>query len=470
MATPAVGPTNNSYVDVEFSDSSHIKIQKFLIELEADISSMCRRSLHIAGKNTYDTLSAADIKQLLLSRQLTGVELCVRNILLESILKLEKKSGFASFIATLFCIKLAKDEIQKSNFTNHCHLGDITEDLHKFSRLSRRASFDDAMVSISQYIKDPLSSHITLNACNMVGHSGHIYIDKEYSNKTCIELMSGYTFPYGPSQEFVHNTRMDMWKEANARVVIIDGIIESVGEIHKLLEAFFEKKHAGVIVCRGMKEEVLGTLIANKNRDTLNIVPIIVPYDLEGINSLNDIAVTCNSDIISSIKGDLISSIEFDDIATVDKVTITNNRLVISNDQALANVRRHVMNILDQKEHTRIQDKKDLFDKRTKALSSVTAHVRLGTDLNNRNATLNRMHHGIKLFKEIARYGIIDLTGNFMDDLDNRVIKELLSDLTSADICSISAYDTILGLKVGFELSKSIISAEAYLLLDRRGS
>ena len=80
MATPAVGPTNNSYVDIEFSDSSHIKIQKFLIELEADISSMCCQSLHVAGKNTYDTLSAADIKQLLLSKQSTGVELCVRNI------------------------------------------------------------------------------------------------------------------------------------------------------------------------------------------------------------------------------------------------------------------------------------------------------------------------------------------------------------------------------------------------------
>jgi len=470
MVPPVTDGLTKPYIHAKFNDYTFDQLAQYLLELEVDLLKSIDQSLAITTSGTYGQLYAADVKQLLLSRPHSGVEMCIRNMLLETVIRLEKKSGFAAFIAVLSCIKFSQKYIRQLSLNNKFRPAEacIEKDLMAISYASRKASKTEAIKAIRQYIKDPLASHIITNACNIVGHSGQLYIDKEYGNQTTVELTSGYTFPYGPPAEYSSGTRLNVWKEVNVKIVIIDGIIETVGEIHNMLQYFHEQKRAGIIVCRGMGEEILGTLIANKNRGTLNIIPIIVPYDLEGINSLVDIATTCSTDIVSSIKGDLISSIVHDDIATVDKVTITAGRLIISNDKALYGVRRHVQNILQQKKDADISDKKDLFDKRTKALSSTCVHIRLSTDTNHRELVLNRLHHGIKLFKEISRHGLLDLSNN-IDNLNDLQTKEVLAILQNNGFEKISIFETILGLKTGVELARSITSAEVYLILDQHG-
>ncbi len=462
-----MGHVINPYVAFKGGNDAAREVLSFLLDIEDDINAALSGSLELRNGTKFNKLTAADVRLALFARARArgGVSLCVRNILLEAVLKLEKTSGFAGLIAVLSSIHLIKTKVHALLNNDHHDLVDIDAEISNISSLSRRASKDVAFDSIKTYLRNPLSSSITLQACNITGHNGQIYIDKEYTSSTSIELTNGYTFPLSIENNFSLSTRLKEWKEFNVKVIIIDGIIETVGEINRVLEYFHNEKRPGIIFARGFKDEVLGTLTVNKNRETLNVVPAIVPYDLEGINMLVDLGVVTGADVVSSLKGDVISAINPEDMVTVDKVIATSGSIIISNKSKESNVRRHIRNILEQKNNTAVSDKKDLFDKRTKALSSVCTNIKLNNNIENRDALYLQVQHGINMLKHICRYGTID-SKSAQDKTTDIGLKNMFEILIKNDFQSLSAKELVLGLKTGESLANSILSSSAYLVLD----
>jgi len=446
---------------------SIVDVLSFLSELEEDIKQILKGSLSLRDGGQFQQLTATDIRRALFARARAraGVPLCIRNILLESVISTEKYSGFAGLIAVMACIHLVKHKMNALLVGNTQMVINIEEDIANISNLSRRTSKDIAFRSIRKYIGNPLASSIVLQACDMTGHNGQLYIDKDYTSSTSIELTNGYTFPLCLEQNFAVSTKTEEWKEFSVKVLIIDGIIESIGEINRILEYFHDEKRPGIIFARGFNDEVLGTLSVNKSRETLNVVPVIVPYDLAGINTLVDIAVVANSDVVSSLKGDIISGIDPSEIVTVDKVIVNNNSVIISNEKSSDRVRRHINNILEQKNETNVNDKKDLLDKRTKALSSVCTNIKLANNLDNKDAIYLQVQHGINLLKHICRYGTID-SRKALERSNNVGLNNVLQSLIDNGYHDLSAKELILGLKIGTSLANSILSSSAYLILD----
>jgi hypothetical protein len=386
-------------------------------------------------------------------------------MLLQTVLKLEKTSGFAGLIAVLYCIQAVQSQMQQKLAGIRNITVDVSADVQGVTRLSRRTSSDIAFKTLRDYNRDPLTSSITIQACNLTGHSGHIYIDNEYASSSCIELTSGYTFLCGMEKDFQLSTKTNEWKEYSVKVLIIDGMIETVGEINRVLEYFHNEKRAGVIFARGFSDEVLGTLSVNKTRETLNVIPVKVAYDLEGINTLVDMAVVCGTDVVSSLKGDVISNINPNDLVTVDKIILSTQNTIISNHQTEYGVKRHIKKILDQKEQANIEDKKSLLDKRTKSLSSVCTNIKLSSNLDNRDEAYLRIQHGINMLKQICRYGIVDLDV-LKDNVKDATVKKLLMKFEDAGYSSFSSRELALGLHTGNELANSILSSAAYVILD----
>ena len=93
----------------------------------------------------------------------------------------------------------------------------------------------------------------------------------------------------------------------NYRFAIIDGYLESIGEVHHLLHYAAKSKEPHVIFCFGMSEEVKSVIIENNTRGITKIFPISMTFDESSINILNDIALIHDSEIISSNKGQTIS-------------------------------------------------------------------------------------------------------------------------------------------------------------------
>ena len=93
----------------------------------------------------------------------------------------------------------------------------------------------------------------------------------------------------------------------NYRFAIIDGYLESIGEVHHLLHYAAKSKEPHVIFCFGMSEEVKSVIIENNSRGITQIIPISMSFNESSINILNDIALVHDSEIISSNKGQTIS-------------------------------------------------------------------------------------------------------------------------------------------------------------------
>lgn len=152
------------------------------------------------------------------------------------------------------------------------------------------------------------------------------------------------------------------------KVVIIDGVIQHVSEIHHLLYDSAENKSRYAIFCYGVSEEVKHTIINNNKREITKIFPICLDFDEKSLNVLNDIAVLHGVDVISSNKGQTIST-EINKLKIIgDSLKIKNNTFSFNPVNKEENINVH-KRFLDQKiKSANVGDVKDILTARYKRL------------------------------------------------------------------------------------------------------
>src|SRR5690606_22334012 len=131
---------------------------------------------------------------------------------------------------------------------------------------------------------------------------------------------------------------------------------------------------------RGVSEDVKHTLKVNYDRGSLRVVPIGVRFDLDGMNTLVDLATVSGCDLTSSLKGDLISTIKFNELPRVEQVTLFKGRTVVTDSRSRMLVKNHVANLRKRRDEEKIDDVARLLDKRIKSLSPNHVIVRLPDD------------------------------------------------------------------------------------------
>ena len=223
-------------------------------------------------------------------------------------------------------------------------------------------------------LRDRVCGSIFESAISLAGFGGKIFVERSSAQVNSIELVSGFSFP-------VTNGWDTNSKFKNARVICVDGYVESVSEIHHLLEDCSSSKESLLLVSRGFSNDVLHTLRVNWDRGSLKVFPVIVPFDLEGINSINDIVIVSGGDLVSSTKGDLISSIRIHNYPTVDEINILPGKIVILSKNSRIRVASHIEYLKKKREEkSQIEDVSKLIDKRIKSLSPSQVIIKLVDD------------------------------------------------------------------------------------------
>lgn len=238
---------------------------------------------------------------------------------------------------------------------------------------SRQATWDDIEnIAINPVaVVDQQLGSIAREAVRLAGFAGRIVVEKTHSATPTVELCRGYNFEAVPA--WSASARFE-----SPRAFVIDGYIEQVSEIHHILEAASSAKEPCLLFVRGLSNDVLHTLRVNYDRGTLQVVPIIVKFDLEGINMVNDIAVVTGCDMISSNKGDLISSVKYEAAPRLKSAVVYPNKVVIHNDSTAKDVACHVMNLKAKRaEPSLVEDVGSLYDKRIRSLSHSHVVIRL---------------------------------------------------------------------------------------------
>jgi len=218
----------------------------------------------------------------------------------------------------------------------------------------------------------PVVRHILTTALDLAGFGGRIVIEKTEVEPS-VELVRGYTFDVEPA--WMLTTRLN-----TPRVAVVDGYIESVSELHHFLESASESNEHVLLFIRGMSDDVKHTLKVNYDRRTLKVIPMIVKFDLQGINTVNDVAIVSGADLVSSVKGDLISNMVMNDLQYVDNALIYPNKIVITNARTHAAVNTHVSNLRKKRNDEKIDDVAQLIDVRIRSLSPNHVVIRLRDD------------------------------------------------------------------------------------------
>jgi hypothetical protein len=165
-----------------------------------------------------------------------------------------------------------------------------------------------------------------------------------------------------------------------------------------------------LLFVRGLADDVKQTLKVNYDRGTLRVVPVIVKFDLEGINSLNDISIASGAGLVSSNKGDLISSVRLSDTSQIEKAIIYPKKVVIINSASKLSVETHVSFLRRKRAEESVSDVSTLIDARIRSLSPNHVVIRLPDDIDY-VVSAQSIDYALRALRSLVDHGTVTING-----------------------------------------------------------
>jgi len=307
-------------------------------------------------------------------------ESAIRNLLLKCMVDAESSGAGGAFVVLSTIASLHDGKIEAGN----------------------RFTVQDLRRSLNE-LSDSFTSNIVVDSIELAGRNGKIIVDRNDSTRTEV-VYGSQSCRWKPDLSFFSTLGRSSVSAQKCKMVFIDGIIESVSECHKLFQESYEKKIPVVIFARGFAEEVNATAAVNFQRGTAQVIPIVVPFDEIGVNSLGDLASSFNSEVISSDKGQLISNVSIDDNFTVDRIRATSEMTEIEASNTSID---HVVRSISNKMKSQDSISSDISRKRIEALGAGTVTIRVGAEKKSKSGIVrDRIDFGIRFAKDCIMSGV----------------------------------------------------------------
>ena len=247
---------------------------------------------------------------------------------------------------------------------------------------------------------------------------------------------------------------------------MVEGIVEGIHEIHRILEVISETKEPLIIFATGFSDDVLSTLYVNKMRETLNTLPVRIMQSIENINTLKDLSVVCNSELVSSLQGQSLTSISYDDLSTVDRIVCSNNTIIIQNPNE-SHVANHLQDLIKRKTENSVHDVQDLYNKRIKSLVSNYVQISVPDDIKFEEETaLEDITNGVYMIRTLMSRGFIKVNDIFNDSTRQYYDRAVYNAISSLNVTTLSANTLLSIMDYGVINSNLLMSTNAALLID----
>lgn len=242
---------------------------------------------------------------------------------------------------------------------------------------------------------------LVLEAIRWGGMISKFEVKESLSNEPTVVVTSGFNFNLSPDENVLNN---ETWSKENVRIFLVDGLVENISEINNLLTRAYEEKSPIVIFARGFSNDVINTLSINRQRGTLDVLPIKTPYDEIHANTLKDISCVVGGDVISSLTGDLISMRKFEELPVIKKVTCTNKKITLTTVPS-ASLKSHISSLQELRESAS-DEKKKLYDIRLRSLINSLTTIEVPKRIKTGVELTNQM---IKIMSSFLSHGLVDL-------------------------------------------------------------
>jgi len=331
----------------------------------------------------------------------------IKPILLNASMRAELTAAGAGDLCLQVCSLMLIDHLSRNNVK-------IQDDfINRISTYSKKLSREDYLRLIDVSMSNDLQKKVLSTVMDNINVSTPIFLKRSNTVKTQIIIDSGFRFDISVDKKFLTSRTKKM---RDVGCFVIDGFIESVSEIHHLLEKAASDKKPYIMFARHMSKDVESTIAYNVQRGSLNLVPVAVGFDQNTINILNDISICTNSDLISSHKGDLISKSVQKDPALVDLIEIGEGSINILNKKPSHMIKNHLKYLADKKECAKDITLIDMIDRRINALSSGKLSILIGTDMMSKDPqTIERIDRFLRQSRSLIRSGVIyhdDISGH----------------------------------------------------------
>lgn len=190
------------------------------------------------------------------------------------------------------------------------------------------------------------------------------------------------------------------------KIILLDGFIENVGEIHHLLDDSNKNRQNYVIFCYGMSGDVKNTILKNNLLKKTFVYPISFSLQEENINILHDISlIHKNAPVVSAQSGQTISQMfsEKNNILPGKKLKITKNSFIIAancNPEQLLKHRNYLENrILESKN----EKNTTLLKNRLKRMSANNIAIYIPDFMFKENNFIRNLHYMLKFFENCGK-------------------------------------------------------------------
>jgi hypothetical protein len=237
-------------------------------------------------------------------------------------------------------------------------------------------------MKLEEKFKNSLKYKVSVNFAdwflNNINLNRSVNIEEYPGDELSVECLEDFVFNIDYDYSFFETRQKKEIK--NYRYVIINGMIESVGEIHHLLQKSNETKEAYVIFCFGMSDEVKTTIIKNNQMGRIKVYPVCLnSSDESSLNILNDIAAIHGGSVLSSDLGITISQEVRKELPIGKKISFLKNNIVIFPCISEIEIKSHRMFLKKRLENAQCQPdvRTDVLEKRIKNFTGKKVNIYL---------------------------------------------------------------------------------------------
>lgn len=411
-----------------------IVIEEFLNEIKNDISILKDCPLVDDEKIVSKSVSHSLFKSSKYKKEVESI----KNIIFGAAQDCERFIGGSSDTFLLILEKLIgfhKDERIK-------YIQSCLSASGKNIRNKKRMSKNDINKIIKGY--HPTSQSVIKKALSLCSPKTFLKIEKSNHLEDRVLEKNNLVFNVNPIPGFIGKE----WIYDDVGILMIDGIVENVSQIHHFLTKAFETKEPFLLIARAYKPEVIKTIAENNARGLINVIPFDLGFSMENHYFLKDIAQIFDIQFASPELGDVISVFVRRGIPKIGKVRITKDSIEFfsSNDENLEVLRSNVIDIASKNLGEEVDD---LVRKRLNSLSSDTVIISIGREtLATNPIVIEEIDTFVRRFISFMRDGIV-----FTKDENIDKIKKVYSSVELSFI-----YNKLLSVFKSIESIKCIIT------------
>jgi len=228
-------------------------------------------------------------------------------------------------------------------------------------------------------------------------------VERQPARADSVEFVDSYEFKH-TSKSIDGTVCMD-----GARVLVADGYIETVAEIHGVLDRCAKEGERLLICGRGFSDDVMHTLAVNRSRGTLVAYALTFPFDDTDANTLVDVATIVGGDVVSSLKGQLYSAVDVTALPRVPYARLRGQTLDFRGEGTAERAAAVLLGV--QSKLAESEDPvRSILERRVRRLSGACMIVRLEDGVNH----LSRVEAWDLALRSLraATHGVVDATDN----------------------------------------------------------